>query len=183
MTDGGRAVDSGIEAVYASPLERAAATARPTALALGLDVISDPRLMEINAGEFEGMLWAEMRNAYPEDAARWIAQEADYRPPGGESRRELGERGVAALRASGGRGSGWVAVVAHGGVLSAAIKSLMGVPAGRNPISLVNASLSRIRMGEPFKLETLNVTGHLDGMASRFVGDGSDLGEDRDVVV
>ena len=42
-----------IEAVYASPLRRAMQTARPVAERLNLEIQTDPRLMEVHAGEFQ----------------------------------------------------------------------------------------------------------------------------------
>src|SRR4029078_8079287 len=57
-----------IEAVYSSPLQRALGSATRVADALGLQVRTDPRLMEINAGIFQGLTWDEIAIKYPEDA-------------------------------------------------------------------------------------------------------------------
>jgi broad specificity phosphatase PhoE len=56
--------------------------------------------------------------------------------------------------------------VAHGGSLTAALKSLLDVPAGRSPFELNNGSITRIEWNKEFKLLTLNETAHLHGLES-----------------
>lgn len=150
-----------IEAVYASPLSRARETAQPLADALGLPVECDERLKEINIGVFQGALASELSDRFPEEAARWRSQDPDYRIPGGESRRDLMLRAEAALRAIHESGHRQVAVVAHGGVLAAALKTLLQVPAERNPFMLYNGSISMLEWDGQVKLMTLNQTDHL----------------------
>src|SRR5580693_7632884 len=67
-----------IDALYASPLRRAMQTAAPIADALKLEIRTDDRLKEINAGIFEGVGWDEIASHSPEAAARWQAQEPDF---------------------------------------------------------------------------------------------------------
>lgn len=150
-----------IEAVYASPLSRARETAQPLADALGLPVECDERLKEINIGVFQGALASELSDRFPEEAARWRSQDPDYRIPGGESRRDLMLRAEAAFRAIHESGHRQVAVVAHGGVLAAALKTLLQVPAERNPFMLYNGSISMLEWDGQVKLMTLNQTDHL----------------------
>jgi broad specificity phosphatase PhoE len=71
-----------------------------------------------------------------------------------------------AFRAIREAGYAHVIVVAHGGSLSAALKSLLGVPAERSPFELGNGSISRIEWNKEFKLLTLNETAHLHGLES-----------------
>jgi probable phosphoglycerate mutase len=150
-----------IEAVYSSPLSRAMETARPLAAALELSIIEDARLKEINIGVFQGTLAAELADRFPEEAARWRSQEPDFRIPGGESRRDLMTRAEAAFHEIRAAGHRHVAVVAHGGVLAAAFKALLGVPAERNPFMLYNGSISMLDWENQFKLMTLNQIDHL----------------------
>ena len=150
-----------IDAVYSSPLERALSTARPVAEALGLPVLIEERLMEIHAGIFQGKVWAEIEAAHPREAASWAAQEPDFVIPGGESRRQLMARGAAALESIRDRGHREAVVVAHGGLLTAAFKALLGIPAERNPFTLFNASISQLRLNGQAKLITLNQIDHL----------------------
>ena len=150
-----------IDAIYSSPLTRARETAQPLADALGLPVAYDDRLKEIDIGVFQGTLAAELGDRFPQEAARWRSQDPDYRIPNGESRRELMQRAEAAFQAIHAAGHDQVAVVAHGGVLAAAFKALIGVPAARNPFMLYNGSISMIEWTTQIKLMTLNQIDHL----------------------
>lgn len=150
-----------IVAIYSSPLARAMETARPLADALKLPVRCDDRLKEINIGVFQGTLAAELSDRFPEEAARWRSQDPDFRIPGGESRRDLMLRAQAAFAEILASGDQQVAVVAHGGVLAAAFKALIGVPADRNPFMLYNGSISLLESTPQLKLMTLNQIDHL----------------------
>jgi len=157
------------DALVASPLLRARESAQIIAEKLGLEVRLDPRLMEINAGIFQGHDWTEINEKFPQEAAGWRSQDPDFKIPGGESRRELMERSGAALESIRQSDSQCAIVVAHGGSLSAAFKALLEVPAGRNPFRLQNGSISIGAWESEFKLLSLNETAHLHGLTS---GDG-----------
>lgn len=153
--------DLPIDALFASPLRRAMQTAEPLAKSLGLPIQTDDRLREIHAGVFQGVPWDELAMRYPTETERWRSFDPDYAIPGGESRRELMQRGHAALEAIRERGLKQVVVVAHGGVLSAALKALLGIPAERNPFSLFNASVTRLYWDTRVRLITLNEIEHV----------------------
>jgi broad specificity phosphatase PhoE len=53
--------DIPFDVVFSSPLERACETARILSAGRGIAVRTDPRLREINFGEFEGALWKDIR--------------------------------------------------------------------------------------------------------------------------
>jgi len=150
-----------IQAIYSSPLSRALETAQPLADALGLSPHCDDRLKEIDIGVFQGTLAAELGDRFPQEAARWRSQDPDYQIPGGESRRQLMARAAAAFREIHEAGHEQAVVVAHGGVLAAALKALLAVPAERNPFSLYNGSISMLQWNGQVKLMTLNQTDHL----------------------
>lgn len=153
-----------LEAVYSSPLRRAIDSAECVAARLKLEIRIDPRLMEIDAGIFQGLTWPEIERRHPVEAKQWLARDPDYRIPQGESRGDVMVRARAAfeeLRASGHR---QVVVMAHGGLLSAAFRTLLEIPPRRNPFSLENASISRLAWDEEVKLISLNETGHLAGL-------------------
>ncbi len=160
-----------IDAVYSSPLRRALDTAKCIAESLHLEVRVDPRLMEINAGVFQGLTWIEIEERYPQAAAAWRSHDPDFTIPQGESRRGLMLRAGAALSAVRAAGHKRAIVVAHGGSLAAALKQLLGVPAERNPFALYNGAISRLAWDTEVKLQTLNQTDHLGGL----VGHGGDL--------
>ena len=164
-----------IGAVYSSPLAQAHQTAEPLAQALGLTVLTDPRLMEIDVGIFQDHLHSEVADRYPSETARWRASDPDYRIPNGESRRDLMIRGRAAFEMIRESGHDQVAVISHGGLFAAAFKSLLQIPAGRNPFPLFNASISQlVWAGEP-KLLTLNQVDHLHAAGCAIVSTRGDF--------
>lgn len=164
-----------IDAIYASPLRRALDTARHVAEVLRLEVLTDPRLQEINAGAFQGLVWEEIQQQFPDAAVRWKSQEPDFRIPGGETRRELMHRGAAVLEEIRRRNHQCVAIVAHGGLLTAAIKQLLGVPAEENPFKLQNCSITQLQWGDRCELLMLNETAHLAAVNGDRVGHSGDL--------
>jgi broad specificity phosphatase PhoE len=150
-----------VDAVLSSPLSRALDSARCVAERLKLNVEVDPRLMEINAGIFQGLCWDEIEQQYPDEAVRWRSQDPDYRIPGGESRRDLMQRAgevFATIRQAGYRQA---VVVAHGGLLSAAFKALLEIPPKYNPFVLSNGSISVVQWEREVKLLRVNDTTHL----------------------
>jgi probable phosphoglycerate mutase len=101
---------------YCSPLARAHETAR----LLGCpDPVVDPRLAEMSWGHYEGQTLDELRARYGSEFATNEARGLDFRPPGGESPREVAARLSAFLaELDTTRDS---IIVAHKGVLRAAV--------------------------------------------------------------
>ncbi|MBX9791738.1 MAG: histidine phosphatase family protein [Pirellulales bacterium] len=150
-----------IEAIYASPLVRAAETADIIGQTIGLAVTVVDDLKEINAGIFQGLKWSEIETAHPTFARKWLDQEPDFVIPSGESRRALMDRGRAALASIRETGHRQVVVVSHGGLLSAGFKALLEIPAERNPFSLYNASINLLAWERQVKLLVVNRIDHL----------------------
>ncbi len=150
-----------IDAVFASPLRRAMQTAEPIAARLGLAIQADDRLKEIHAGIFQGLLWAEIEARFPDAFRPWSEQHPDFVIPGGESRRSLMVRGRAVFDSIREGPFRRVAIVSHGGILAAALKALLRIPAEINPFSLYNASISKLAWNDTVKLLTLNQLDHL----------------------
>ena len=162
-----------VEAIYSSPLSRARQTAEIIAGRLGLEIRSDPRLKEIDVGVFEDRLRSELAAVYPKELARWVSGDAEFRIPGGESRRDLARRGAEALEAIAAAGLGQVVVVGHGGLLVAAMKALLRIPADAPPTALENGSITRLARGRDGRWEVLALdqTDHLRGIGLGGVGD------------
>jgi broad specificity phosphatase PhoE len=100
-----------------SPLLRA----RRTALLLrGVPVRADPRLIEMDWGAFEGRTLAGLRADQPGFMAEAEAKGVDFRPPGGESPREVALRLRSLLDDLRGE-QGPAVLVAHKGVQHAAM--------------------------------------------------------------
>lgn len=73
-----------ISHIYASDLQRTMQTAAPTANMHGLEIIPDPQLREINAGEWEGKHYEEIKRQYPKTHAVWTENVGMAWPDGGE---------------------------------------------------------------------------------------------------
>lgn len=165
---------AGVEILFSSPLSRAFETARPIAAACRVDIRTDDRLKELNAGVFQNLLPTEMAERYPEETQRWKRHDPDYRMPGGESRRDLVERGTAVFRDILAANVRIAAVVAHGGLITAAFKGLLGIAPESRPFMLYNGSISRIDTSDHLRLLTLNEIEHLrtaDGALQTRLGD------------
>lgn len=150
-----------ITAVVSSPLVRARQTAEPLARRLGVDMLLMPELMEIHAGCFQGLTWPEIRARFPDLESRWKSHDPDFRVDGGETRRELMARGAAALRKVRELPHAEVAVVTHGGLLGAALKALLQIPAELNPFRFYNTGLNTLAWNGQIKLLRLNDAEHL----------------------
>ncbi len=117
-------------AVVASDLRRAADTAGELARVTGLPVQADPRLRETYAGEWQGLTGDEIRARYADSWRVWAAGDVHVRPGGGETRLEVAERVVAAVREALDRTTepGPLVVATHGGAARVAIGALLGLP-------------------------------------------------------
>jgi probable phosphoglycerate mutase len=156
--------------IWSSPLKRARDTAQCIADAIGLPVFVEDGLRELHAGIFQGHLWGDLEARFPEEVARWRSGDVDYRIPEGESRAQLAARGHEALVALAARPVAAMIVVAHGGLLTAALGSLLGrehpilASAAQRPFTklpaLANASLTLLEWPGP-RLVSFNETGHL----------------------
>jgi probable phosphoglycerate mutase len=105
-----------------SPLRRARETA---ALLTAAPVAIEPRLIEMDWGAFEGRTLADLRADDPAGMAVNEARGLDFRPPGGESPREVAER-FRKLAAELSETPGPAIAVAHKGVVRAALALATG---------------------------------------------------------
>jgi len=138
-----------IDAIVASDLQRALATAQAVASTRAAQVQTDPALRERCYGGFEGLLYAEIAQRFPLEFARWQAREVDALMPAGarsaETFRQFYTRSVDAIL-------GWaaaypgqsIALVAHGGVLECAYRAATGLPLDTpRTFTVPNASINR----------------------------------------
>lgn len=87
----------GITRIISSDLSRAAETARLVAAACGLEVVTDPRLQEVNVGSWAGLSVAEAARLEP-DFWPALREGRDFRrSPEGETATDAGKRVALAL--------------------------------------------------------------------------------------
>lgn len=86
-----------VDAVYASPLQRAKQTGAAIAGAHGLAVQPFHGLLDIDFGEWQGHSPEEIEQRYPKLRRAWLEAPHSVRFPGGESLDDVRERVVAGL--------------------------------------------------------------------------------------
>ena len=119
--------------VVASPLARATETAQ---LLTGATPVIEPDLVEMDWGQWEGETFTSLRATVGAAFAAAEARGLDFRPPGGESPRDV-QRRVARWFARIPNESRPIVAVTHNGVLRALMAQLTGWPMlGKPPVRL-----------------------------------------------
>lgn len=125
----GRALaGTAVAAVYASPLERARASAEVIAEPHGLSVRIVPAFSEMSFGSWEGLTRDEVRERYPDAWARWRSTPHLLEPQGGETVPGVAARvtaGIAALQAA--HDSQTIVLVSHGVVARLIVLDALGL--------------------------------------------------------
>jgi probable phosphoglycerate mutase len=160
-----RLASAGIDAIVASPLQRAVRTAEEVAAATGIPVLTDDGFRETDFGAWEGLTFAEVRERWPSEMARWLA-DPEVAPPGGESFAAVSERVTAALhRVLAGRERQTVLIVSH----VTPIKMLVAAAVLAPPPALYRMHLDVAALCEidwyadgPAVLRSFNDTAHLN---------------------
>jgi probable phosphoglycerate mutase len=136
-----------LDAVYASDLRRARATAEAVAALQGVPVTELPELREVDTGSWTGLTRPEAEARDPEAFARW-REHGEPGWDGGESYDDLSARVVPAVERIGeAHPGGRVLLVAHAGVVRALHAHVLGVdPAAYRRLRPVepNARLSGV---------------------------------------
>ncbi len=116
-----------IVAVFSSPLERAQETATPIAAALGLDLMTDAGLDEIDFGGWTGMTFEALQGLAEWQA--WNEFRGTASPPGGETMLEALARALRTLaRLRRVYPDGEVVLVSHQDILKALLSHSLGAP-------------------------------------------------------
>lgn len=153
-----------LDAVYSAPLQRARVTAERIAAPHGLSVTDEPRLTEVDHGEWNGMLRSDVESRYPELARLWRESPDKVRMPGGESLADVRRRATAALDAIVlAHPNQAVLAVSHHVVLKVVLGTFLGMGLdGFWALEADQASVSIADLGGPWPLVTLvNDTCHL----------------------
>ncbi len=152
-------------ALYSSPQRRALETAQAVAEAVRLEPELDTRLQEFDMGEATGCLWDSLMERWPhlEEVAR-RGERVSRHIPGAEDGAAFHARVWDVMSEVQARHSeGEVAVVAHGGVFSEYLATLLHVQAGYYPgLRFGNASLTLVaHYDDGAAIHFVNETCHL----------------------
>lgn len=152
-------------ALYSSPLCRTMQVAEEISRLVGVAVIPELRLQELDLGELDGVTGEEMQAGWPQVYETWRNEPAIVVLPGGESLAQLQERAWQAVidleQAHGGDDT--VVVISHNFTIRAICSRLLGMPLAnfhRTYLSL--GSVSVIESGQRgWRLLSYNSTCHL----------------------
>jgi ribonuclease H / adenosylcobalamin/alpha-ribazole phosphatase len=150
--------------VLTSPMTRCQETAQIVAAALGVSIVVDPELREMDFGVWEEMTFDEVQDRYPEDLRRW--RQSAWSPPTGSSETfaaVVDRMGTAAERFASGYAGASVIAVTHITPMKALVAHALGAPpAALFHMELSSACFSRISYtGGEASVRLLNDTSHL----------------------
>ncbi len=160
---GTRLAGEPITAIYSSPSRRARQTADAVARRHGLGPVVEPGLRERSAGDYEGVSVAEVERVRP---TIWQERDADlwgWRPPGGESFREVLQRTTEVLdRIRACHPDETVALVTHMGPARMLLNHLTGTSLEETyRMTFPSTSVSIYRFdGSDVTVEALNDAAH-----------------------
>jgi alpha-ribazole phosphatase len=120
--------------IVSSPARRCHDLAHELSLRLDLPLALDPRLLEIDFGEWEGRTWDEITRNDGLRLERWMARWRDEGPPGGETIAELERRVRDCLSEGFLDGDSTRLAVTHAGVIRA-VRVLAGERTWENALS------------------------------------------------
>jgi probable phosphoglycerate mutase len=159
----GALADRSITRVIASPLTRCVESARPLAERLGVELETDPNLIEIAHGTWEGRLRSAIEREDPAAMRTWHKHPEAIRFEGGESLAQVDDRWRVFARELADADD--VAIVTHDVIVRLAI-----LAATKQPLSrlwaprVVNGGYAVFRGGEPWELVEACVSDHLEGL-------------------
>ena len=121
-----------IAAIYVSAYRRTGQTAAELARRLDITPVCDGRINEIDNGLFDGMSEQQLREAYPAEWSAYLARNADFRFPEGETGQEAANRIAAFIEEKRlQHGDRNVLIVSHEGLIRTWMCCLMGLPVYR----------------------------------------------------
>jgi broad specificity phosphatase PhoE len=119
-------------AIYASPLQRAIATAHPLCEITGIALEQRTELVEIGYGRWEGLNVESVSRDFHDDHLRWTADPAWNAPTEGETAIAIAQRGLQVVAEIKQRYTdGNVLIVSHKATIRVIICALLGIDVGR----------------------------------------------------
>lgn len=130
-----------------SPLARCRETAAIMLRSMNLpEAETDDRLIERGFGDWEGETLAGLRDRYGPEMAEWEAKGWDFRPPGGESPRDVLQRSMGLLQEMLQQSRSMIAVT-HRSVIRAVYARACGWDMlGRPPVKLADGRVHLFRL-------------------------------------
>jgi broad specificity phosphatase PhoE len=119
--------NSRLEAVYSSPLQRALRTAETIARPHSLSVRTEPALVDLDYGEWQGMPLTEVKKIYKGLYIKWEKTPESVKFPGGEGLDDVKNRAVAAVNKMVKKHKGSLVLVSHRVVNKVLICSMLGL--------------------------------------------------------
>lgn len=160
-----------LDAVYSSPLSRAVETARAILVHHSLELRTDPGLMDIDYGRWQGVALNEVKRMYPDLYRAWSETPESVQMPGGESLEDVRRRTMEALkRICRTHPGGTVLIVAHRVVNKVLLCAVMGLD-NRHfwAIKQDNCALNVFDYGNgSYVLHLLNDTCHLKSVGAKW---------------
>lgn len=155
------------QAIYTSDLMRAADTAQMSSETLGIPLVKDPQLREIDVGELLGLLRHEITDRYPEYIASLKSEPWLTKRPAGESMQDLFQRCEKVFQSYAQEHEGSrILVFTHGGVVRVAAGLALGslqAAQSCSRLSVTNTSITRIFLSkEGNTLLGFNDAAHLE---------------------
>ncbi len=152
-------------AIYSSPLARTMQVAGEISKTVGLEVSPDPRLMELDLGDVEGISGVQMREEWPELHRVWRDSPESVAMPGGESLVQLHDRAWDAFSQveKAHSDADNIVIVSHNFTIRALCGKLLGIPLThfhRTYLHLSSVCLFD-RAGMGWRLQKFNATDHL----------------------
>ncbi len=152
-------------AVYSSPLQRARSVAGAIADLSGLPVTDEPRIIEMEMGELEGVTVQEMRDGWPDLYQGWRRDASSVTMPGGESLGDVQLRAMAAIEELDERYDveDTIIAVTHNFTIRCIVAAVIDLPlANINHMDLSLGSRTTITSGRRGRrLATFNAVDHL----------------------
>lgn len=153
------------QVIYCSPMRRTQETAAPLAQALGMTVVTDDELAEIDFGEWTGRSFEELDRDDHERWRVWCERKSEAGAPGGEHFVDVQRRIMARLEHLRRlHPSETVLLFSHGDVIRAALAGYLGLPLDHvERFEIAPASVSVVETGTDwYQVKLVNGMGALE---------------------
>ena len=151
-----------IDTVYSSDLSRAVDTTRPVAEPLGHTIKTDPRLREIFAGRWQGLLFSEVKEVYKEEYELYQRDKNVGRTLDGESMIDVRDRAYAAIKDIAEKNDGKTVFIAtHNGPLMAIQSPIYNIDINDVKDTSNNSVTELVYKDGSFEVIKFNYTEHL----------------------